>query len=104
MIPSLTLENAPFLDAIDELRLACVAHDPHRLQGKPYGFSFIVKLTVHHESGASPAADPFASVPPSIEYQFPTVSIHAVNKGLADVLEIERMGENELDVGIEAGI
>jgi len=90
VVPSLSLENVPFRDAIEALHHACSFHDPRRLQGKPHGYSFIIKFDGVPEGEATPYVDPFdpfANIPPSTEYNAPNITIHANNQRFSDLLE-----------------
>jgi hypothetical protein len=92
IIPSFVLDDVPIRDAVDELHRASAFHDPRRLQGKPYGFSFCIKFEIptgpveHPSCELQDPFDPFTKLPPSALYSFPNVSLHGANRSLADLL------------------
>jgi len=89
IVPHLELDNVAIRDAVDKLHSACAFHDPRRLQGKSHGFSFILKFEVSADPTDHPpdkSSDPFANLPPSVDYSFPNVSLCGTNQSMSALL------------------
>lgn len=92
IVPHLDLDNVEIRDAVQNLQSACAFYDPRRLQGKSHGFSFILKFDVPVEPSDNPTngqvdfcATP-ATMPKSVDYSFPNISLHCTNQSMSALL------------------